>query len=256
MNRPKLKPGKVLCPTPNPPYGQKMGIYKAKRLTGFSSQGFTLVEILVSILIFGIIVTTVFGSYRTVISGSQTINKGMNYYSMAERCLNRIIQDLQSIHVSLPPEFAAPEFDDEPDPYRVIGTSSDIGNTAVAKLRFTSFAHLPHDRNLRKGIAEIIYYVEPDNDRHLVLRRSDRLYPYSPLKEKQNDPLLCENLKGLTFTYYDSEGREFTTWDSDSETFQYETPTMIIVNLEVGDDTDSFAFETAVPLAVHRNSTG
>ncbi|MBW2540169.1 MAG: hypothetical protein JRE27_11265 [Deltaproteobacteria bacterium] len=173
---------------------------------------------------------------------------------MAERCLNRIMQDLQSIHVSLPPEFAAPEFNDEPDPYRVIGTSSDIGNTAVAKLRFTSFAHLPHERNLRKGIAEIIYYVEPDNDRHLVLRRSDRLYPYSPLKEKQNDPLLCENVKRLTFTYYDSEGREFTTWDSDSETFQYETPTMIIVNLEVGDDTDSFSFETAVPLAVHRNS--
>ena len=81
-----MKPEKVLYPTPNPPYGQKMGIYKAKRLTGFSIRGFTLVEILVSILIFGIIVTTVFGSYRSVISSSQTINRGMNSYSMAERC--------------------------------------------------------------------------------------------------------------------------------------------------------------------------
>lgn len=230
-------------------------MYKVKRFTGPSRRGFTLVEILISILIFGIIVTTVFGSYRSVLSGSQTINKGMKYYAMAERCLNRIIEDLRSIHVSFPPEFKIPEFNDEPDDYRVIGTNNDIGNTVMGKLRFTSFAHLPHARNLQKGIAEIIYYVEPDKDRQLVLRRSDRLYPYTPLKEKQNDPLLCENLKRLTFTYYDSEGREFTTWDSDSETFQYETPTMIVIKIEIGDDTESFAFETAVPLPVHRSSS-
>ena len=68
------------------------------------SPGFTLLEILIAIFIFAIIITTIFASYRIVFSNTDTINKDITSYEMARNCLNRMIMDLQSVHVSLPPD--------------------------------------------------------------------------------------------------------------------------------------------------------
>ena len=69
-----------------------------------------------------------------------------------------------------------------------------------------------------------------------ILRRSDRLYPYEPPEEQADDPVLCEKLKSLVFTYYDNEGEAHDTWDSESEDVAYATPKSINILLEVGDE--------------------
>lgn len=108
-----------------------------------SSAGFTLLEILIAIFIFAIIVTTIFGSYRSVFSDTDAINKDMTAYAMARNCLNRMIIDLQSVHLHLPPDYAPPDFDDPPDPFRIVGETSDIKGSGFPRLRFASLAHLP-----------------------------------------------------------------------------------------------------------------
>ncbi len=216
-----------------------------------NSFGFTLLEIMISILIFAIVVTTVFGSYNFVLSNSATIDKAISSYKMGQNCLNRMIVDLESIHVCLPPVYSPPDFDDPPDPYRIVGDISDTDGAAFSKLRFTSLAHVPFQHEPQSKIPEIVYYVQARGENDFALRRADNICSDKPF-EKKSDPVLCENVKSLTFIYYDQEGAKYENWDSDLEQFGHATPAAIGIKLEIGNDADSQLFKTMVALPVHR----
>ena len=217
--------------------------------------GFTLLEILISIFIFAIIVTTVFGSYNFVLSNSKTVDKAISSYQMGQNCLNRMIVDLESIHVCLPPAYSPPDFDDPPDTCRIVGDISDIDGAGFSRLRFTSLAHVPIKHEPQSNIPEIVYYVEAVNENDFVLRRADNMCSDKPFEEKKSDPVLCENIKSLTFIYYDQEGAEYENWDSDLERFGHATPVAIGIKLEIGNDSDFQVFKTTVAIPVHREKT-
>ncbi|MGD8449537.1 MAG: prepilin-type N-terminal cleavage/methylation domain-containing protein [Desulfobacterales bacterium] len=214
--------------------------------------GFTLLEILIAIFIFAILVSTIFGSYHSVFTGAKEINQGIASYEMARNCLNRMIFDLESIHLSLSPQYTPPDFNDPPDPYRIVGDTNTVQNISFPKLRFTSTAHVSFGGKTENSIAEVIYYVQATDDDNYLLRRADNLYPYEEFEENTGDPVLCENLKSLTFKYYDREGTAYDLWDSDTEEFGYATPAAIGIKLELTGATGSLWFETMVSLPVYR----
>ena len=214
--------------------------------------GFTFMEILVTIFIFAIIATTIFGSYNSVFSNAAEIKTNMMASEMAKSCLNRMALDFQSMYLSLPPAYAPPQGDQEPDPYRLVGEVTTSGGTPFARLRFASLAHLPLGASRQAGIAEIIYYVRATRDGKFTLRRSDKLILYGSAEENETDPILCENLKALTFRYYGSEGEENDTWDSDSEAVGYATPRAIGIKLTIGNNEKTRVFETLVKLPQFR----
>jgi general secretion pathway protein J len=215
-------------------------------------RGFTLVELLLAIVILGLVVTTVLVSYNTVFSTTDALEISSNLYEMAKNCLKQMTVDLESIYINQPPVYREPEFDDEPSDFRVVGLSKDLSGTGFAQLRFTSRAHLPLENSLRRGIAEIVYYVQTREDGSKVLKRSDNLYPYPEFEEKGSDPTLCEHVKSLAFTFLDDEGSENDSWDSESDTFAYGTPRAIGIELEIGDESSSHTFRTLVKLPVYR----
>jgi len=217
-----------------------------------TNSGFTLLEILIAIFIFAILVTTIFGSYHSVFTAAEEINQGVTSYEMARNCLNRMIFDLESIHLSLPPQYAPPDFSDPPDPYRIVGDTNNVQNISFPKLRFTSTAHISFGGKTESDIAEVVYYVQATDDDNFLLRRADNLYPYEEFEENSGDPILCENLKSLTFKYYDREGTEYDLWDSDAEDFGYATPAAIGIKLDLTGVTCSLWFETMVTLPVYR----
>ena len=166
--------------------------------------------------------------------------------------MKRITLDLESIHIEQRPIYKPPELDQPPDPYRLVATSKDIGGTGFAQIRFASRAHISIDKSLRKGIAEIIYYVQARDDGLPVLKRADNLYPYPAFEEKGSDPVLSKYVKSLAFKFYDNEGLEFDVWDSDSDEFGYATPKAIGIKLELAHKTASHTFETMVSLPISR----
>ena len=214
--------------------------------------GFTLLEIMIAIFIFSVIVTTIFGSYNSVFTGSEIINEGVTSYETARTCLNRMIFDLESIHVSFPPQYSPPDFNGPPDPYRIVGNTDNVQTVSFPKLRFTSTAHVSFGGKTESNIAEIVYYVQATDNGHYLLRRADNLYPYEEFEENANDPVLCENLKSLTFNYFDREGTEYDMWDSEAEDFGYATPAAIGIKLELTSGTSSLWFKTMVTLPVYR----
>jgi general secretion pathway protein J len=217
-----------------------------------SQYGFTLMEILLAFLILGMVVTTVLASFNAVFSTTDTLNTGSRYYEMAKNCLNRMTLDLEAVYARQAPIYKKPEFDGPPDPYRLVGSTSDVGGTSFATIRFTSNAHVPLENSKRKGITEIVYYVQAQNDGQMVLRRSDSLYPYPEFEERASDPVLCNNLKSLAFKYIDTDGEESDEWDSDSDEYGYATPVAVRIALEVGDEAISYSFETTVRLPTGR----
>jgi general secretion pathway protein J len=228
----------------------KLATYARKRKA--TQHGFTLMEILLAFLILGLVVTTVLASFNAVFSTTDTLNTSSRYYEMAKNGLNRMILDLEAVYARQSPLYKKPEFDDPPDPYRLVGSTADVGGTSFASIRFASNAHVPLENSKRKGIAEIVYYVQAQNDGQMVLRRSDSLYPYPEFEERASDPVLCNNLKSLAFKYIDADGEESEEWDSDADAYGYATPAAIRIDLEVGDEYISYRFETTVRLAARR----
>jgi len=215
--------------------------------------GFTLLEILISIFIFGIIFTTIFMSFNTVFSNSKTIVMDVNAYEMVKNCLNRMIEDLQSTYISMAPEYAPPDFDDSPDPYRLVGDYAPTNTREFGRLRFTSLVHMPFDKDIRKGIVEIVYYVQAASDGYFVLRRADNFYPYKPFQENEDDPVLCERIRSLKFLYYDYDYTPHPEWNSESNEFRYSTPRAIGIELELdGNEASPLRFETMIKIPVYR----
>ena len=216
------------------------------------SEGFTLLEILIALFIFSVVVTTIFGSYNFIFSTTDAADNDSVAYESARNCLNRMTTDLQAVHVAFPPAYTPPGFDASPDPYRFSGETDTVGNTVFSRLRFSSLAHIAFEKSQQEGIAEIVYYVQPGDNGTFILRRSDTLYPYNPFQEKGTDPVLCENLKSLKFTYYDAEGADADHWDSDSDEFKYATPRAVGIQLELGNGSFSQKFTTMVALSAYR----
>jgi general secretion pathway protein J len=220
-------------------------------------KGFTLFEIMVAIFIFAIVITMLFGSLGVVLSGTKAIKERVDLAETAKICIERMVSDLQSIYLELPPAYLPPEFDAPPDPYRIVGDKTDVNTVDFSRLRFTSHAHLPFKQDhASDGIAEIVYYVQEDDDGSIVLRRSDRLYPYKEFEENESDPLLCEAIRSLEFKFYDEEGEEYDNWDSESPDFKYATPRAIGLLLETGNDSASETYDTRVSLRVYRKKKG
>jgi general secretion pathway protein J len=218
--------------------------------------GFTLLEILVAVFILAVVVTTVLASFNMVFSTTSALEASANLFESGKTSLNRIIRDLENIFVLDRPIYKLPTVDGPPDPYRFQGSVDSFGGMQLAKLRFTSRAHVPLSPSRMDGIGEIVYYLQPDAAGRLRLKRADHLYPYPRFEERSSDPVLCENVKSLAFEYVDAEGGTNENWDSESTKFGNATPAMVAVRLEVAEGSDAYVFQTTVVLPMVRRKSG
>jgi general secretion pathway protein J len=216
--------------------------------------GFTMIEILIAIFIFAIIITTVFGSYRATSQQIEIVSKNRYLVEMGRNCIDRMTRDLIAIWVVQPPEYTPPRFSHEPDPYRIVGEEDLIGDQTFARLRFTSLAHLPIRPSRPFGIARIVYYVQSDDNGMHRLFRSDRLFPYGAFEADPMDPILCTDVRSLSFTFYDRTGVSHESWDSESKLVRFSTPVAIGIRLELGDASDIQIFKTQVTLPARRDN--
>lgn len=240
------------------PESYRLQARRYRKYIGFSrcrrwATGFTLMEILIAIAILAIVVTTALASFNAVFSTTEVLDDGAHLYEMANTCMKRIALDLAAMHINQRPLYKPPEFDQPPDPYRLIATADETGGTGFAQnIRFASRAHLPFEKSDGKGIVEIVYYFQTTNDGYLELRRADNAYPFPEFEKKASDPILCKYVKSLSFKFYDTDGIEFDVWDSDSDEFGYATPTAIAVKLELAKNAEVHTFETMVSLPLIR----
>ncbi|MCG8638153.1 MAG: prepilin-type N-terminal cleavage/methylation domain-containing protein [Desulfobacterales bacterium] len=189
--------------------------------------GFTLIEILISVLIFAVAATLLFSSFRTFIITGETITTDLDLTDTIKHVHRRITLDLESLFIVQPPRYAPPLFNSEPDPYRFTGEEEAMGQGTVSNLSFASRAHIGFGHPPDEGIARISYYVKENETGSFDLYRSDRLLPASSDFPSCADPILCRNISGFEIIYTDHNGDEYNNWDSESGTFAHTIPVTV-----------------------------
>lgn len=212
-------------------------------------KGFTLFELLVAITIFSFLVTAMYGGLNSLLSNAEALTRSASVYEAARVCLDRVAKDLRSVYVSVPPAYTVPEFNDEPDPYRFVGS----GTGQDVRLRFIAFSHVPLGKGLMAEAGRIVYYLHtPRGSDTRVLMRNDMVLQYDTKIEEGNDPVVCENITSLELVFYDADGWEHDRWDSDSSEFSYATPRAVRIRLVVEEGGRRYPFETMISLPVYR----
>jgi general secretion pathway protein J len=230
---------------------RSMKFYPAKTQAG-CNDGFTLLEILVALLIFAVVMSSLFLSFRSILFDPEGLTRHFSSQEMSRNALDRIASDLQTIYVSLPPQYRLPEGNNPPDPYRLEARTDVVGNREFSRLRFASLAHLPMRNRPQKGIAQIVYYVQAEENNTFVLRRADHLAPYPAPAGVVDDPILCSGIRSLTFRFIDADGEAFDTWNSEEDRFGYRLPASIAVRIELAEKGPAAVLETQVHLPVQR----
>jgi general secretion pathway protein J len=225
---------------------------------GRTDQGFTLLEILVAILIFAVVMSSLFVSFHSLMFEPAGIQQQFSRVEMGRSALDRIVSDLQAVYAAQPPQYRRPENGSPPDPYRLEAEADRVGNRQFSRLQFASLAHLPMRNRAQKGVARIVYYVQAQGDEDFVLRRADDLEPYPSLADSREDPVLCNHVRSLTFRFFNGEGDGFETWNSEEERFDYQLPASVAVRIELAAETEGRpeVFQTRVSLPVQRQKRG
>ncbi len=220
------------------------------------NKGFTLLEILVALLIFSVVMSSLFLSFRSILFDPEGLTRHFSRQEMTRNALDRIASDLQAIYVSMPPRYRPPEGNNPLDPYRLEAGTDVIGNREFSRLRFASLAHLPMRNRPQKGIAQIVYYVQAADDDTFVLRRADHLEPYPAPDGVDDDPILCSGIRSLTLRFFDKDGEAFDTWNSEEDRSDYRLPSSIAVRIELAEEGPAAVLETQVHLPVQREIKG
>ena len=206
--------------------------------------------------VFAITASVLFGAYRATLVNVESTKTSLTGYGTARTALLRMADDLGSVRVSLPPAYRKPDtaFSD-PDPLRF--TCESDSASGIPKLRFASRAHVDLTGEGKAGTAEIVYYAEKDkNGPGYLLRRRDTVDFELFESEPHADPVLCNRVKSLSYTFLDEDGEGHEDWDSEDASSNWATPIAVAVELVLyaGDTEEKVTgvFDTMVSLPVYR----
>ena len=210
------------------------------------SRGFTLLEILIAILILGIVMTTVYASYWGTSRVINETRSDAEAYGIGRTVLDRVTRDLAAAS----PWSGAFFFQTR---------EHTLSRVEVVSLHFRSRAHLAfREDEAPEGIALIEYLLAEETEKPgYSLWRSDSLFLDPGRKEPPRDGfLLGEGVEALTWRFYDDQGREYDSWDSEGglETQQRKAPAMVALELRLDNEADQnhpyrFATRIRLPLA-------
>lgn len=220
-------------------------------------RGFTLLELLIAITMFGVVATIVYSTLNAVLSKTNDISRASDSFEMAKTCIERMTLDLTGLYVEPFPLYAVPGLSDPADPYRFLAKIELAGGNRFSTLRFTSTEHLEISDFPDTRLAEIRYYITPsdDPDQGYLLRRADTAFPYDidqNARQSDNDPIMCTNIAALEFTLYETDDKTEEEWDSDSDFSKNTTPIAVGIHLELESGNTTRSFYTRVALPVYR----
>lgn len=215
-----------------------------------NQSGFTLIELLIAMFIFAIVVSSVYGAYRSsfhVIHGSEY---QLQVANNARVVLERLSEDLEAIIPGKEEVFR--------------GERHEYSGKRGDSLSFTSSAHLIlRKTDIYSGPSLIRYQVELDNDTGLLdLYRLDKVLLPGIEPDEEDDVrkhLICRGLQEFRFTYRDQDGNESEEWDREEEESSGQDgaegasplPSLVYVELVFADSAESdnsAVFKTAVAL--------
>jgi len=210
-----------------------------------SARGFTLLEIMIAIFILGVVLTTIYAAYTGTLRVIKDIEDESLIYKMARTTLDRMTRDLTSLQ----------RFDGK---FFLRSERKGIGVSEFGLLTFWSASHLVFERDEQSGApASITYFVKRDKEGRFSLWRSDVLESRPSVEDKMDRGLIiCQNIQGFDFRFFDETGRDFDQWNTSLQSPQKDKPPAIVeIGLVMANDRDPekpYKFTTKIFLPVRK----
>lgn len=187
---------------------------KAKR-----SGGFTLVEIVISIFILAVVLSTIYASFAGTFRITKSTAHSEKVYSMMRVTADRMLQDIESLSP-------------RKDSYEISLTRGDYGDEG-RELSFISSAGLSYVDGSASADARVRYYLTRETEEGgLTLWRSDSATVMSPERKAPRGFMICDGIKSIRYVLMDSSGAEHETWDSRSRSGKDKAPASVLVRIE------------------------
>ena len=186
-------------------------------------EGFTLLELLIAIAIFGMVIGLAYSSYNASFNIITSAEGQAEVYGRAKVAMERITNDLESFYPGDKPVFTA--------------TSKSFSGNRGDSLSFTSTASVrlhPDDVPVSHVLISYSVQEDPDSDSLLLYRLEESMLDGED--KEQGGLLLCDSLQEVAFDYFDDENEKGENWDGEEKgTDTLTLPTLITVSLRFND---------------------
>ena len=171
------------------------------------SRGMTLVEVMISLAVLGMMVVSVYSSFKGTIRGMETSDEIQKRYSIIRNGLARIGSELSMAYLS---------FNRPLDDVKHYTLFEGRDNFDTDNLTFSAFGHLRIRKDANESDQSVIqYFVEADPEdpsrTHLYRRESRRLTGDRPEDLEQFFPayVLIEDVTSFDVEYWDNRNWEW-----------------------------------------------
>ena len=213
------------------------------------ANGFTLLEVLISIMILATVLSTVFASFTSTSRIVSETEGQAQIYQMAGTALERIVEDLESVYTRVDSSKEADATESDERTYKFQGEDEELDGQSADTLRFPSQAKLVFDEEEQSwGIVEIRYFAEKDEKSgYLIFFRDERSFLEESKEEEHKGLPLCENLASVDIKYVDKDGEELDHWDPEEGTPAMVSISLGFVNPSNPENALQFATNVALP---------
>lgn len=174
------------------------------------SRGMTLLEIMVSIAILGMVAVLIYGAFDSLSRGKKGEGMRAERTRQGRDALARMVRDLSGAYLS---------FHNPPNQTLQVRRTQFVGESgAFDRLDFTAFAHRRYEKDAKESDqSEIGYFVvkDPDVDGKMDLVRREQSPPDMETKRGGVVNVIAENVASFDLRYLDATtGQWLETWDS------------------------------------------
>ena len=191
-------------------------------------KGLTLLEMLISISIIGIIMAVVYGAYMSNVDAIQMSRQEAEVTQKARIVFDRMGKDLASAFIG-----TGMGEEEKENHFVFIGQDLETDGYPADRLDFTSLSHLPMaGAGPWTDLCEVSYFVEagPEGAGFVLFRRDDAFLDGNPAEGGPSIEI-ADGIKSFDMTFQDQGGEVYEDWNSLEGEQKGRLPSLISIRL-------------------------
>ncbi len=203
------------------------------RTTLRRANGFTLLEVMVSLGILAVLAALVWGSFAPTWDAKQLVAEQAEHYHGIRISLQRMSREISMAFIS--DNYDPKRYRERPTHF--VGRDSGDDD----ELRFTTLAHERMYQDAKESDQSVVEYRidrDPDDREKLALIRREKTVIDEDPDDGGTEAVLATGIEGLDFEYWDVEEKDWSReWDTHDTGYTDRLPERVRITIHAKDET-------------------